>query len=290
MSFDFPVISADSHITEPPNCYIDHIDPAYRDIAPRIIHDDEKGDLYLVEGMKRTIQMGLVAAAGKPADELSQTGAKFEELHRSGWDSTVRLADQDRDGVSAEIIYPTVGMVLCNHEDVDYKKACFDAYNRWIAGYCDVAPDRLLGCGQTALRTVEEGIADLESIRSLGLRGVMMPGDPGLGTDYDDEVWDPFWEAAIDMGIPPQLPHSHHSRWTRQGPPTEHLPHDRAWSPGHHGHARVRWCVRTPSGSACRLRRSRRWLGSALHVPNGPCIQTTPQLAAAWGESVEASL
>ncbi|SVC30323.1 uncharacterized protein METZ01_LOCUS283177, partial [marine metagenome] len=24
-------ISADSHITEPPNCYIDHIDPSYRD-------------------------------------------------------------------------------------------------------------------------------------------------------------------------------------------------------------------------------------------------------------------
>ena len=25
---DVPIISADSHITEPPNCYLDHIDPA----------------------------------------------------------------------------------------------------------------------------------------------------------------------------------------------------------------------------------------------------------------------
>ena len=31
----FPVISADSHITEPPNTYIDYIDAAWRDRGPR---------------------------------------------------------------------------------------------------------------------------------------------------------------------------------------------------------------------------------------------------------------
>ncbi len=203
MGFDYAVISADRHITEPPNCYLDHIDPAYRDVAPRIVRDEKRGDVFQIDGMKNSIAMGLVAAAGKPAEELTETGVLFEELHRSGWDPTARLADQNRDGVSAEVIYPTVGMVLCNHQDVDYKKACFDAYNRWISGYCETAPDRLLGCGQTAMRTVEEGIADLEAIKAAGLRGVMMPGDPGLeGEDYDSEVWDPLWEAAIDLGIP----------------------------------------------------------------------------------------
>ena len=52
-----------------------------------------------------------------------------------GWDPKARLADQDKDGVAAEIIYPTVGMLICNHPDIDYKKACFDAYNLWIAEY-----------------------------------------------------------------------------------------------------------------------------------------------------------
>ena len=64
-------------------------------------------------------------------------------------------------------------MVLCNHKDFDYKKACFDAYNRWVAGYCSSHPERLIGCGQTAMRSPEEGIEDLEAIRDLGLRGVM---------------------------------------------------------------------------------------------------------------------
>jgi len=50
-------------------------------------------------------------------------------MHKGGWDPNARMADQDRDGVRAEVIYPTVGMILCNHRGLRYKKACFDAYN-----------------------------------------------------------------------------------------------------------------------------------------------------------------
>ena len=202
MPFEFPIISADSHITEPPDCYTANIDPAYRDQAPHIVRDEKRGDLFVVPGMKNPIAIGLVAAAGKPAEELKETGILFEEMHRSGWDPTMRLADQERDGVAAEVIYPSIGMMICNHPDVDFKRACFQAYNRWITGYCAEDPNRLLGCGQTALRTVDEGIADLEEIAAAGLRGVMMPGSPGTEEDYDDPVWAPFWEAAIDLGLP----------------------------------------------------------------------------------------
>jgi uncharacterized protein len=162
---------------------------------------DGMGDVFVVDGMAKPVPMGLVAAAGKPAEEIRLTGVLFEQMHRGGWDPDARLADQDRDGVSAEVIYPTVGMVLCNHKDLDYKKACFDAYNRWIAQYCSAHPHRLLGCGQTAMRTPAEGIRDLEAIRAAGLRGVMMPGHPGV-EDYDSPVYDDFWRAAIDLGMP----------------------------------------------------------------------------------------
>jgi predicted TIM-barrel fold metal-dependent hydrolase len=197
----YPVISADSHITEHPDTYLAHIDSAWKDKAPRVVDGGERGDLFQIDGMERSIAMGLVAAAGKPAEEITTEGVKFADLHRSGWDSSARLADQSRDGVAAEVIYPTVGMVLCNHPNFDYKKACFDAYNRWIAEYCSFAPARLLGCGQTAMRSPSEGIDDLKAIKSLGLRGVMMPGEPAQA-DYDSEVYNPFWEAAIELQLP----------------------------------------------------------------------------------------
>ena len=196
-----PVISADSHITEPAGTYVDHIDPKWRDKAPRLVHLDGVGDVFQLDGVSRPIPMGLVAAAGKPAHEIRVQGVRFEEMHRGGWDPVARLADQDRDGVAAEVIYPTVGMVLCNHKDFDYKKACFDAYNRWIAGFCASSPARLIGCGQTALRTPAEGIEDLKAIQALGLRGVMLPGNPAV-EDYHTAAYDPFWEAAIETGLP----------------------------------------------------------------------------------------
>jgi predicted TIM-barrel fold metal-dependent hydrolase len=196
------IISADSHITEPANTYIDFIDAAWRDKAPRMVDGGENvGDIFVVDGMAKPVPMGLVAAAGKPPEEIRVLGVKFDDLHPGGWDPEARLAEQVTDGVAAEIIYPTVGMVLCNHRDFDYKHACFEAYNRWIAQYCSAHPDRLLGCGQTAMRSPEEGIEDLRSIKALGLRGVMMPGVPAV-EDYDSPIYDAFWEAAIELELP----------------------------------------------------------------------------------------
>ena len=196
-----PLISADSHVTEPAGTYVDRIDRRYRDVAPHLVHHEKLGDIFVIDGMKQPVPMGLVAAAGKDPTEIRVTGVRFEEMHRGGWDPDARIKEQDQDGVSAEVIYPTVGLVLCNHRDFDYKRACFDAYNLWIAEYCAAHPERLIGIGQTAMRSPEEGIRDLERIKELGLRGVMMPGDPKL-EDYDALAYAPFYEAAIDLEIP----------------------------------------------------------------------------------------
>jgi predicted TIM-barrel fold metal-dependent hydrolase len=187
-------------VTEHPDTYRLHIEARWRDQAPHVVHT-EQGDLYAIPGMEKTpVPIGLIAAAGKRPEDISMKG-RFEDWYPSGYRPEPRLADQDRDGVGGEILYPTVGMVLCNHPDIAYKRACMQAYNRWMGEYCAVHPDRLFGIGQTALRTPAEGIADLEEMKRLGLRGVMLPGLPGE-KDYDDPMWDPFWEAAIDLGLP----------------------------------------------------------------------------------------
>ncbi|MDO9460409.1 MAG: amidohydrolase family protein [Alphaproteobacteria bacterium] len=194
-------ISSDSHITEPPNCYIDFIDPKFRDRAPRMVDDGKGGDAFLIEGLKRPLNISLAAAAGRAPEDLRGRGQKFTDLWRGGWDGSVRCADQDRDGVCAEIIYPTIGMMLCNHDDFDYKKACFDAYNRWLQTFVAPAPKRIFGLGQIAMRSVEEGIKELEQVKAMGFVGVMMPGNPQV-EDYDSPIYDPFWQAAVDLKMP----------------------------------------------------------------------------------------
>jgi len=194
-------ISADSHITEPPNTYVDYIDPKFRDRAPRIHKLDGVGDAFVIDGMPGAVPLGLLAAAGKDPKDITAANVAFEDLWRSGWDSKYRLADQDRDGVAAEIIYPTVGMLLCNHPDFDFKKACFEAYNRWLGEYCSEAPHRLYGMAQVSMRTVEDGVAELKAVHAAGFKGVMMPGDPGV-EDYDSAVWDPLYATAVELGLP----------------------------------------------------------------------------------------
>ena len=79
-------ISADSHITEPPNCYVDYIDPAFRDRAPVIKELPKVGDAFVIDGMATPVPLGLLAAAGKEPSKITTDGVAFKDLWRSGWD------------------------------------------------------------------------------------------------------------------------------------------------------------------------------------------------------------
>ncbi|MBV1930959.1 MAG: amidohydrolase [Porticoccaceae bacterium] len=197
------VVSADSHIVEPPEAYSKHIDPKYRDNLPHIVPDGKGGEGYLWDGIKRPLDLGLMSAAGIPKEIMPKEGPnrKFADLHRSGWDSSTRVADQDKDGVDAEIIYASVGMVLCNAKDPLYKDALFRSYNRWLETYCGGAPDRIFGLGQTAILDVDSAIEDFRRIKEQGFVGVMMPGQP-IQEDYDHVMYDALWECAIDLELP----------------------------------------------------------------------------------------
>ena len=197
------LISADSHVTEPQHCYVNYIDPAFRARAPKMVVNKEGGHSYLIEGMEAPIPMGIIAAAGIDPQQIKMSAALFEDLHRGGWDGKARIADQDRDSIGAEVIYPSVGMVLCNHEDVDFKHACMWAYNRWLhEEFCAAAPDRLIGLGQTAVRSVAETIEDFRRFKEMGFKGVMMPGTPGTEEDYDHASFDPLWRSAVELDLP----------------------------------------------------------------------------------------
>ena len=129
-------------------------------------------------------------------------GCTFDQLHESGHNAKFRVADQERDGVAAEILYPSVGMVLCNHQDYDYKTACMHAYNEWLTDYIGDAPEgRLFGLGQTSGCSVEQMIKDFQDCKKRGFVGMMMPGDP-QHEDYDHPMYDPLWECAVDLNMP----------------------------------------------------------------------------------------
>lgn len=195
-------VSADSHVLEPPNCYVDYIDPAFRERAPVIAQNPATGgDAFYIEGFAKPVGLGLLAAAGVDSRAIAVT-ARFDDLHRGGWDPAARLADQDRDGVQAELVYPTVGMLICNHPDHAFKTACIWAYNRWLQEFVGGAPGRLYGLGQITIRSIEQAVRDLERLKEMGFKGVMLPGEPDMDEDYDDPLFDPLWRATVELELP----------------------------------------------------------------------------------------
>lgn len=197
-----PIISADSHVTEPPAVYRDRVPRRFRDRAPRLQRTDSGGDVIVIDGMDDPFPITLASGAGYRGQALAdRANARLEDCYAGGWEPGQRLRDQDRDGIGGEVLYPSLGMFLCNHKDDEYREVMFGAYNEWMAEYCEGAPHRLIGLGQTAMTSVEQGIRDMERIKALGLRGVMMPGFPVI-EDYDSPIYDPFWEAAVALGLP----------------------------------------------------------------------------------------
>lgn len=202
----FKPISADSHVSEPPNCYKDYIDPKFRDRAPYVAKGPNGGEMYVIEGMADgksfTVDVGFMSAAGVDPKDI-QAGVKtYGNVHQGGFNAEARLADQDRDGIGGEVIFPSVGMAICNHPDLDFKRACFQAYNRWLGEFQSVAPDRLFGLGMTAVASPKETVEDLRAIKEMGFCGAMFPLEPGNEMEYDDPEFDQVWEAAVALNLP----------------------------------------------------------------------------------------
>jgi predicted TIM-barrel fold metal-dependent hydrolase len=194
------IISSDSHVCEAEGTY-DDIDPKFRDNRPIFTEIEGLGPCFKIPDFAMPVPLSMINAAGRQPEDIQNFKLGLDDLETGGWDPVERLAAQDRDGIYAEVIYPSVGMVLCLHPDIDYKAACFQAYNRWLAEFCSKDPSRLLGIGQAAIKTIDSGIAELEEIKRKGFKGVMVPGDPEV-EDYDHPCYDPFWQAAIDLELP----------------------------------------------------------------------------------------
>lgn len=192
-------ISADSHICETEDCFRD-IDPAYEHRRPRAVYDEKRGALLEIADLGVKVPMGIISTAGRTPEQFARP-VHWHELHPAGHEPQARLAIQDEEGIVAEVLYPSLGMVLCNHPDIDFKAACFAAYNRWLGTFCAAAPHRLIGIPIISMRSPDEACQELRAAHALGFRGVMLPGDPAV-EDYDHACYNAFWETCVALDIP----------------------------------------------------------------------------------------
>lgn len=203
------LISADSHVNEPGDLWVERIDKAFRDRAPHVVDnipDRQPGSYLVLEGIA-PIHLTQGLGAGKKPEELPQffQQTTYKDARRGGWDPAERLHDMDLDGVEAEVIYTTLGFRQFWFQDAALQQACFRAYNDWLAEYCAYAPKRLAGLALISLYDIEAAVRELRRCRQMGLKGAMIWASPPEEQPYSDPLYEPFWAAAQDLNMPLSL-------------------------------------------------------------------------------------
>lgn len=200
---DYKLISADSHVNEPPDLWTSRLPEQYRDRAPRI-ERFEQGDAWVMESALDPMNFGGNCSAGIPIAQRSGW-CKWEDVRAGGYNPAARLLEQDLDGVDAEVLYPTprVSNTMFWHtEDPDFHLACIQAYNDWLAEYASHDPERLWGIALMPNVGVDHAINELKRVTAEpGIRGVQLGKYPSGGLDLTDDD-DRFFAAAAAAGIP----------------------------------------------------------------------------------------
>ena len=180
MTRDYHVVSVGTHVNPLPSMWAERIAPEYRDRAPRPVRrtEPELGEIETILFEGREQPFNLVSSdAGRPSPDVVPQGRTFSDGLRGGWNPAARLIDQDKDGVDADVIFD--GVTPLSTPDRGLKHAMIQAYNDWLADFCAAAPDRLVGVAY--LPTWDAALAATEArrARKLGLRGALVPHDPG---------------------------------------------------------------------------------------------------------------
>lgn len=198
------VISADSHVLEPDNFWVDRVDQKFRDRAPKVVErTDGKPGYVLVAPTIDPFPIGGAYAMGATNEKLRAHMSKgYENAPPGGWDPVERIVNQDQDNVLAEVLYATLAMPLFRLTDGDLQRECFRVYNDWMAEFCAHNPERLIGNGLISLEDIPLAVRELERCAKLGLRGVQIWSSAPEDRPYDLPEYDAFWRAAETLDMP----------------------------------------------------------------------------------------
>lgn len=202
-------IDVDGHILEPHGCWVDYIEPPYRDRALKILEDENGLEYLSVDGKPSTFArggtLGAMGAIGQDVAPYLEPGRiKWEDALPAGsYDPHERIKVMDEEGIDKTLVYPTLGLVWETEcDDPKLAAANCRAYNNWMIDFCQPYPDRLIPVAHIPTLDVDEGLKEFQRTSKLGAKAACVyaisPGKRPLGSHY----FDPIWREAEANGIP----------------------------------------------------------------------------------------
>lgn len=125
----------------------------------------------------------------------------FGALPDGGENPIARIRDMDRDGLAAEVLYPTAALKLYRL-DQEIQEAAFRVYNDWVADYAKGAPERLIAVPMLCMYDLDQAIAELKRCYDMGMQGALIWQVPDPKLPLTSDYYDPFWAVAAEMKAP----------------------------------------------------------------------------------------
>jgi predicted TIM-barrel fold metal-dependent hydrolase len=203
---DFILISVDDHLIEPPDLFVNHLDPKYLDEAPKLIRDDAGIDRWRFRGIAME-SVALNAVAGRPKEEYGMEPNSLDEVRPGCYDVHERVKDMDAGGVLASMNFPSFPTFTARifapdaSGDPDVSLALVRAYNDWhIDEWCAAHPGRFIPMSVPAIWDPELTADEIRRNAAKGCHSLSFTENPAtLGyPSFHSEHWDPVWQACVD--------------------------------------------------------------------------------------------
>ena len=118
---------------------------------------------------------------------------------RGARDLALRLADMDRDGVDAELVFPSLGLMLPRIDDREGQQVACRIYNDWAWDYTAPVRDRLIPAAMIPCFDFDDALTECLRTAELGYAAFCLW--EGLNNYYDAR-WDPIFALAAERHIP----------------------------------------------------------------------------------------
>jgi predicted TIM-barrel fold metal-dependent hydrolase len=200
------LISCDDHMDLgqlPADLWLTRLPPELRDRAPRVEERDGQA-VWICDGKVWGTWGGKPPATGndRPVKALYNSFDRagiYDQSERRPAVAELRLADMDRDGVKAQVIFGPIFQI--STDDPALRAACYRVYNDWLMEFCAAAPDRLIGAPmlpETSPQAATEEV--LRLAKKGGVRQVTLM-IANIDPKLDDPAWESLWSALEETGI-----------------------------------------------------------------------------------------
>jgi len=190
--------SCDAHVVEPLDLYTGNLPANLQDHA---LHNKiEEGFLCSYIGNTRIYRIPVNIFDQKVGAGVTLGDGSLMKP-RGSRDLRKRLEDMERDGVDAEIIFPTTGLLAARITKREAAVGTANIWNDWVWDYFDGFRNKFVPAAFLPLTGFDELITEMKRCLNKGFKALMLPPIAGNAMPaYNDPGWDAVFGAAGEAG------------------------------------------------------------------------------------------